>query len=185
LVTTSSPGSAASCSTLRFATSDAPDGRGYGGVSRLARCLLWPMLMTSSEQAASVPTRILLAEDDSELRALIAETLRRSGYEVVEAENGDQLLELLAETAGSAETPASFDLVVSDVRMPAFTAMDVLIGARRLLGRTPFVLMTAFGDRGLHEQALRYGARAVLDKPVRLSELRAVVEAALAHSSSS
>jgi DNA-binding response OmpR family regulator len=127
----------------------------------------------------AVAARILVAEDDSELRALIASELRSSGFEVVEARDGEALLGRIADAVlpGGEEL---YDMVVSDVRMPKFTAIDVLVGARSLLTRTPVVLITAFGDQRLHERALRLGAAAVLDKPVDMVELATEIRRILA-----
>src|SRR5206468_2251542 len=89
--------------------------------------------------------RILVAEDDAELRALIGATLRDAGYEVVEASDGDVLIDKLADVLRPGQVSAPFDLILSDIRMPNFSALDVLVGARRFIGRIPVVLMTAFG----------------------------------------
>jgi DNA-binding response OmpR family regulator len=128
----------------------------------------------------AVAARILVAEDDSELRALIASELRSSGFEVVEARDGEALLGRIADAVPLGGTGDLYDMVVSDVRMPKFTAIDVLVGARSLLVRTPVVLITAFGDPKLHERALRLGAAAVLDKPIDMVELAAEIRRILA-----
>ncbi|HEX6763921.1 MAG TPA: response regulator [Polyangiaceae bacterium] len=117
------------------------------------------------------PARILVAEDDTELRALIAAKLRSSGFEVVEVRDGEGLLGRLVDAAGPSGTAEGYDMVVSDVRMPEFTALDVLVGARRLLAGMPVLLITAFGDEKLHERARRLGATEVLDKPISMNEL--------------
>lgn len=139
--------------------------------------------MPSPEQAeigAEPRRRILLAEDDAELRALIAVTLRSAGYDVVEASDGDGLIDTLAETLRPDRTEGAFDLILSDIRMPHFSALDVLVGARRFIGDIPVVLITAFGDTSTHERARHRGAAIVLNKPVRLSELCATVASVLA-----
>ena len=59
--------------------------------------------------------------------------------------------------------------------MPGYTTLDVLAGADETLARMRVVLITAFGDRRTHERALRFGAAAVLDKPVDLDELERTV----------
>jgi len=128
--------------------------------------------------------RILVAEDDAELRALIGATLRDAGYEVVEASDGDALIDKLADVLRPGQVSAPFDLILSDIRMPNFSALDVLVGARRFIGRIPVVLMTAFGDQNLHDRARWRGATLVLNKPVRLAELCGTVERVLAAKSS-
>lgn len=116
---------------------------------------------------ASMPPRVLLAEDDPELRRLIASELRRDGITVIEARDGHELVELLAEDLGSVAP----DVVVSDLRMPGPSGLDALDLLRRTGGGPAFVLITAFGDEAIHEQAARLGAAAVFDKPFDLDDL--------------
>jgi two-component system response regulator PilR (NtrC family) len=106
--------------------------------------------------------------------------LRDAGFEVVEAPDGNTLLEHLARAVRPDGSVERFDLILSDIRMPNFTALDVMVGARGFIGHTPFVLITAFGDAATHERALRLGAAAVLDKPIRLDKLCRTVSAILA-----
>jgi len=136
--------------------------------------------MQTSEPTFLSPARILLAEDDRELRTLVALALRDAGFEVVEAADGNTLLECLAHAVRPDGSVENFDLILSDIRMPNFTALDVMLGARGFIGRTPFVLITAFGDPATHERALGLGATAVLDKPIRLDKLCGTIAAILA-----
>ncbi|MET0790436.1 MAG: response regulator [Polyangiaceae bacterium] len=123
------------------------------------------------------PARLLLAEDDFELRELLACVLRADGHEVVEARDGNELWELLSgETTGEV---GSFALVVSDVRMPGLTAFDVLTRLQRAAAETPVILITAFGDQTTHLRALRLGASRVFDKPFDCDELREAVHETL------
>lgn len=140
----------------------------------------------SSANALASPARarILLVEDDSELRALIATTLTKAGFEIVEAGDGENFIERLAESLAAHEVGRGFDLILSDIQMPIFNALDVLLGARRLMGETPVILMTAFGDGKTQEQALRRGAEMVLSKPIRMAALCETVSRVLARSRS-
>lgn len=122
-----------------------------------------------------LPARLLLAEDDVELRSLIASSLREDGFEVVEVADGNALVDRLADAMAADGSLDGFDVVVSDIRMPGFSALEVMTGMRRMLFRTPVVLITAFGDAKTHERALRLGAARVFDKPFDVDELRAAV----------
>ena len=124
---------------------------------------------------SSAPARLLLAEDDFELRDLLASVLRADGHEVVEARDGNELWALLSGDPG--ERP--FALVVSDVRMPGLTAFDVLTRLQRSWTGTPVILITAFGDQTTHLRALRLGASRVFDKPFDCDELREAVHETL------
>ena len=117
--------------------------------------------------------RILLAEDDPEMRRLLSRSLRRDGYDILEAKDGSKLLEYLGFSVASA---AAFevDLVISDIRMPGFTGMEVLRELRRCDWSTPVILITAFGDRRTHQEAGRLGAK-ILDKPFDVDDLRHLV----------
>lgn len=129
-----------------------------------------------SAQLAASPVRVLLAEDDRELRLLLATVLRRDGYEVLEARDGNHLLEIMGESLVSSGG-APLDIVVSDIRMPGKSGLELLAGLRRDDWATPVVLITAFGDPETHAEAYRLGADAVLDKPLDLDDLRVVVQA--------
>lgn len=132
-----------------------------------------------SPQLGESPVRVLLAEDDRELRQLLAVALRRDGYEVLEAHDGNHLLELMAASLVSSGGGRP-DIVVSDVRMPGKTGLELLAGLRRDDSSMPVVLITAFGDPETHAEAYRLGADAVLDKPLDLDDLRVVVQALVA-----
>jgi DNA-binding response OmpR family regulator len=123
--------------------------------------------------AAGRRPQILLAEDDDELRALLGWRLRRDGFEVTECEDGLAVLRQLG-ICGFPEEEASFDVIVSDVRMPDLSGLDLLEGLHD--GGPPIILITAFGSDALHGHAERLGAAAVLDKPLDLDEFVAVVE---------
>jgi DNA-binding response OmpR family regulator len=120
----------------------------------------------------NLAARVLLAEDDGELRTLIAHALRSDGFEVVEVQDGRALVDSLADAIAADGALDGYDLVVSDVRMPGFSAIDVLSAMRPFLSRTPVVLITAFGDPRTHQRALLLGAAAVIDKPFDVDELR-------------
>ena len=125
-------------------------------------------------RVAGRPARILLAEDDAEMRSMLSTALRSDGYEVVEASSGSDLLEEISMLLFRGEAiPA--DLIVSDERMPGLLGSEVLAGLRRARWPTPFVLITGFGDDDTHREAFRLGASAVFDKPFDLDELRRTV----------
>ena len=125
---------------------------------------------TADPTANPPPARLLLAEDDFELRDLLACVLRADGHDVVEARDGNELWELLN---SSQQQP--FALVVSDLRMPGLTAFEVLSRLQHTSADMPVILITAFGDQTTHLRALRLGANRVFDKPFDCDELREAV----------
>lgn len=122
---------------------------------------------------SSRPARVLLAEDDHELRRFLAAELRKDGYLVKEAATGFELLERLGEVARRSE---GFDLIVTDIRMPGLTGLSVVEGLRNGIKPgdhgTAIILITAFGDEDTHAEAKRLGA-VLFDKPFDLDEFRA------------
>ena len=74
------------------------------------------------------PIRVLLAEDDPEMRWVLAWYLRQDGYEVVEVADGTELEAVICAAAEGAYDQTSVDMVVSDVRMPGKNSLDVLRG---------------------------------------------------------
>jgi DNA-binding response OmpR family regulator len=125
--------------------------------------------------AASIPPpRILVAEDDAELRDLVATKLRMDGHEVIEVADGGRLLVRLASAYIAGRSYDAFDLIVSDVRMPVCSGLQIVEGLRRAHWPTPVILMTAFGDDATRARAERLGAL-LFDKPFDVDDLRATV----------
>ncbi len=121
--------------------------------------------------AAPRPT-VLVAEDDPEMRRLLATVLPRWGFDVTLANDGDELTRLVRGFLDGGRAPA---LIISDVRMPGPSGLAVLEYLRRNDWTTPFLVITAFGDAHLHAEAVRLGAARVLDKPFDLNHLRTTV----------
>ncbi|MEB2285702.1 MAG: response regulator [Myxococcales bacterium] len=119
--------------------------------------------------------RVVLAEDDDDMRSMLAGMLAADGWEVIEAADGSSLVERLHEIAGEPRGRDTVLAVVADVRMPRLDGLDVLAALRCAGWRTPVVLMTAFGDGAVHREARELGAVQVLDKPFALDRLRDVL----------
>jgi DNA-binding response OmpR family regulator len=124
---------------------------------------------------ATKPVRVLLAEDDPEMRKLVAASLTREGYEVCAVSDGGRLLALIGSQILDPVGHPPADIVISDVRMPVRSGLEVLAGLRRCDWAVPFILITAFGDQETHAEAKRLGAAAVFDKPFELADLKTCV----------
>lgn len=114
--------------------------------------------------------RVLVAEDDPALREMLAEELSDAGYLVTTVENGRDLLSYVKH-ADAPPQRLKPDLVVSDIRMPGLSGMDVLESLRDSDWATPVILVTAFGDPETHEEARRLGAAHVFNKPFDIDDL--------------
>jgi len=120
-------------------------------------------------------TDILVIDDEPFIRAEIAAALKRRGYAVHEAEDGERATELLATVA-----PA---LVVTDILMPRMDGLELVKSLARLETRPPVIAISSGGADGYMEYlkyAKTFGADVVLEKPVDLVRLMAEVERLLA-----
>ena len=130
----------------------------------------------NADEMIGQPPRVLLAEDDAEMRDLIATVLRADGCEVIDAGDFDRLGEIVAQHGGDRESIA---MIISDIRMPGLTGLEFLAALRCARWRTPVILITAFGTEEVHKAADQLGALAVLDKPFPLEHLRDLVRQAV------
>src|ERR671911_2100046 len=112
---------------------------------------------------------VLLVEDSSLARRNIATFLERAGYQVAQADTGEDALRLL-------QTSGNFDVVVSDLRMPGMiNGLDVLSFQSRIAPRTGSILMTAFGSDQIRDQTRELGA-SYMEKPIKLNSLLQEIE---------
>ena len=112
-------------------------------------------------------TRILLIEDDSNLRTLLAEVLTRGGYEVIEACNGEEAVRLFR------KAPA--DLVVTDVLMPRLNGLEACGRIRRNHPTVSVIVISEMHDEDLLLRAFQAGASAMLRKHEVAQELPAAL----------
>src|SRR5262245_21049980 len=121
--------------------------------------------------------KILLAEDDDDLRALYGYMLAAAGYKVNAVRNG---LQAFAEI--QVNRP---DVVVTDIAIPVLNGLDLIMVLRSNdeLADLPVVAITSFGEE-ICELARAAGASNAIDKPTELERMREVIEAAVFRSSS-
>jgi CheY-like chemotaxis protein len=122
--------------------------------------------------------RVLLADDEPNIRGTIIDVLRKYHARVVACDNGAQAIAQLE----SDET--EFDLVVSDIKMPDKTGYDVFAAARKRNANLPVILMTGFGYDPNHciVRASQEGLQAVLFKPFKVDQFLDEVRKALQQS---
>jgi CheY-like chemotaxis protein len=117
--------------------------------------------------------RVLVADDDPEMIAMVSRVLSRLGLDVVTAASGDELLDKVAE-----QSP--FDLVVTDVSMPWMSGLQVMHTARAAGIRSPVIVITALRDHRTADQVDTLGSQVVrLNKPFSVAELETAVRALL------
>lgn len=108
--------------------------------------------------------RILVVDDDEIVAAGLLAALRRDGYDVLVTHNGYAALDALSHE--------DFALVLTDLKMPGMSGIEVLQQVRRLQQRTPVVVMSGYANRQAADEALEWGADEFLVKPVDYVRLR-------------
>jgi two-component system NtrC family response regulator len=120
------------------------------------------------------PPRILVVDDDDNLRWVLQTQLEQMGYAAATAANGAAALQAIDK-----DPPA---LVISDLKMPALSGMELLEQIRRDYPEIPVLIITAFGTIQSAVQAMRAGAYDYLTKPIDYDELGIAVSRVLEHS---
>ena len=114
--------------------------------------------------------RILVADDELNLRRVLVAMLRRDGHDVVQATDGDEAIERLGQ---------DIDVVITDLRMPKTDGMGVLRTANRTHPHVPVIMITAYGSVGQAVEAIKAGAFDYVEKPFEQDAIRAIVRKAI------
>ncbi len=117
--------------------------------------------------------RILIADDQEMMRDSLAATLAREGHEVTAAGDGAAAAQRLASQR--------FDLLLTDLKMPRLTGIELLAEAKKLRPEMPVVLMTAFATVATAVEAMKLGAYDYIQKPFDGDEIKHLVERTLEH----
>ncbi len=113
--------------------------------------------------------RVLIADDDPDMLAVVSASVREAGAEVVSVTSGAALLDRLAEDG-------KFDLVISDISMPWMTGIDAARSLRAAGNDIPVILMTGFRSPAIVAEIRRLGGRTtMLQKPFTPDELEAAI----------
>ena len=115
--------------------------------------------------------KILVVDDEATIRLSLVEALSAEGYSVEAAETGE---EALARTHGTA-----FDLLVTDLKLPGVTGLELLQAIRNQGQQVPVIMMTAYGDVDTAVAAMRLGAYDFIAKPFKLAAIKKQVRMAL------
>lgn len=116
-------------------------------------------------------SRILVVDDESSMRQLLDIALRKEGHQIVVAESGKKAVERFGKSA--------FDLVISDIRMPDMSGVEVLRHVKQSSPETPVIMITAYSAADTAVEALRLGAYDYIAKPFKVEELKATIKNAL------
>ena len=123
------------------------------------------MMAFSKEQ--NTMARILIIEDDKEMRSLLEDFLKDEGYEADSANSGSEAFGKLAREP--------FDLVITDIRMPGLTGLDILSAVKKFQLEIPVIVITAFGGEEVYRRSMARGADGYLEKPIHFNKLRSLI----------
>jgi DNA-binding response OmpR family regulator len=127
----------------------------------------------TESNASRRPLRVFVAEDDEDMRALIAQTLQHDGYEVISSRDGQQLLERLQDAMAA---PLSMpDVVITDILMPRYSGLGILSAMRQAGWETPVIILSALKEEDVGARARALGATAFFRKPFDMNDLRTAI----------
>ncbi len=118
-----------------------------------------------------VPT-VLVVDDDQDHNRALAKIFERAGYRVSTAEDGQEALTILTER--------TYDLIITDLKMPHMNGLDLLRSIRAMSPDMPVVILTAFGEWETYIDAMDCGCVDYFSKPVRREEILLTARKALA-----
>lgn len=116
-------------------------------------------------------SRILVVDDEESIREFLEIMLKKEGYEITLAEDGQKAKDLLSKK--------TFDMIISDLQMPHVTGIELLKHVKESYPETVFMLITAFGTTETAVEAMKMGAYDYLTKPFKIDEVRLNIQNAL------
>ena len=118
--------------------------------------------------------RILIAEDEEPVRALVTRALAEDGHAVAATADGAEALETLQNENGG------FDLLLADIKMPVMDGIALALAAARDFPNLPILLMTGYADQRERESGLEALILDVIAKPFTVAEIKSAVASAVA-----
>ena len=115
---------------------------------------------------------ILIVDDEPSMRLALSESLESCGYEICTSEDGVDALKKFHDDR--------FSVVITDMRMPKMSGMEVLRGIKKISPRTPVIVITAYGTVNTAIEAMKEGASDFIMKPFSLEHLESVIKGAVA-----
>lgn len=135
------------------------------------------MRTQSEDSPAGRLGRVLIVDDEASVRKPIALSLQKAGYEVIEAENGEQAIE----TLNGGDNPLLVDTILCDIRMPKINGIDAITYFRSHYPSIPVVVLTGYPDVELAVSLMKAGVRDYLVKPVTKDDLLRIIRHAVEH----
>lgn len=123
----------------------------------------------------AVEGRVLVVDDEEQVRKVVGTTLKKGGYDVEEAGDGARAIEVL----NSGENPMMVDVIICDIRMPRINGTEAIKYFRSQYPSTPVIVLTAYPDFQLATAMLKEGVSDYLVKPVDRDKLLGAVKTAM------
>jgi CheY-like chemotaxis protein len=120
---------------------------------------------------------VLVVDDDPAIRKLIRLQLENVGYDILEAEDGKDAIDLLR----SGENPMVIDLIITDLNIPKVDGFEVIAYCKKEYPEIPLIVLTGISDVQLANSLIRQGVTDYLVKPIEAKKLTASVKNSIAH----
>ena len=134
---------------------------------------LWPFGMLTKETPGL--GRVLVVDDEENIRKIVRLTLTKAGYGVEEAEDGGKAIEVL----NTGENPLMVDVIICDIRMPHMSGIELLGRLKEIDPGVEVIMLTAYETLDTAREALRLGACDYLGKPHSIEGMREAVTKAM------
>ncbi|HUN66593.1 MAG TPA: response regulator [Bacteroidota bacterium] len=116
-------------------------------------------------------TRLLVVDDEDDLRDLLTQVLTKTGYEIKTASDGEEAIRILKTN--------EFDVALLDIQMPKVTGLQVLKHINQHAPHTKAIMLTGYADLKNAMEAREFGARDFISKPYRLDDVLSTIERVL------
>ncbi len=117
--------------------------------------------------------RILIVDDDKLVRWSLIEVLNQNGYEAISTETGEEAINRIEDT--------TFDLVITDLKLPGIGGFDVLNRAKEVNSSTKVIVITGYGSENVANEARAKGAELFVTKPFEINRIREEIKEILCH----
>ena len=114
---------------------------------------------------------ILVIDDERSMREFLSIMLEREGYSVVTKDNGNDALEFINKN--------KYDLIITDIKMPKISGIEILRESMALHPNTPVIMITAFASTEVAVEAMKLGAYDYITKPFNVDEIKIIIKNAL------
>ena len=119
--------------------------------------------------------RVLVIDDEEEIRDIVGHHLTKANYDVIKAEDGEQAIQKINE----GDNPLEIDAVICDIRMPKVDGIEAISYFKKEYPTVPVIVITGFPDTNLAVELLNKGVKDYLVKPVEKEKLLASVKKAV------